>query len=195
MSKSTFVSILLRGARVAQHCNTVVELTPSDLVSILLRGARVAQQDIMENNNITNVTEFQSSCEARGLRNDHYEHTYDNRKEEVSILLRGARVAQQYYWKVNGISGAGFNPLARRAGCATRRKEPHHGNLTAVSILLRGARVAQPKNPQPWFTATPSPFQSSCEARGLRNRATLRNAIRPKHGFNPLARRAGCATG
>jgi len=190
-TSGTRVSILLRGARVAQPGNHGSYRAFYLSVSILLRGARVAQQK--SEVPYERYEWFQSSCEARGLRN--------------SITL--ATLFPELKC---------FNPLARRAGCATLL---HSGLPTRKADLFQSSCEARGlRNPKKNKTIgeTSMKFQSSCEARGLRNagkgnshkrdevvsillrgaRVAQRNrgtlGRRPIVRFNPLARRAGCAT-
>jgi len=112
-----FVSILLRGNGVAQreyhykYSYTITRFNPLARqrgcatnefaekrqwtlgVSILLRGNGVAQRKMGTQPGVTE--QFQSSCEATGLRN-------------------------KFCSSFSRASGIGFNPLARQRGCATR---------------------------------------------------------------------------
>jgi len=134
----------------------------------------------------------------------------------VSILLRGARVAQPYAqvqhlhrhrpgfnplarragcatktMKTKTFATKCFNPLARRAGCATKILRLEKQYETRFNPLARRAGCAtKARTP---ISSSRRLFQSSCEARGLRNCRWLVLRLR-RRGFNPLARRAGCAT-
>jgi len=117
-----------------------------------------------------NTTLFQSSCEARGLRNCLYRRHSGFCLPNVSILLRGARVAQRISVDTYDIITQGFNPLARRAGCATVTCSATDsiGSEFQSSCEARGLRnklYGKRRNPA-------LSFQSSCEARGLRNAST-----------------------
>jgi len=108
-----------------------------------LRGARVAQLEIDESK-ISIGAPFQSSCEARGLRN---KGTAIGGKTtewfQSSCEARGLRNRRRR--DHHRSRARRFNPLARRAGCATSYKMWNADFTEKVSILLRGARVAQPE--------------------------------------------------
>jgi len=165
---------------------------PPKSVSILLRGNGVAQPKDMSEDELLRMASFNPLARQRGC---------------ATVFLAFILMA-----------GIGFNPLARQRGCATTIMVPdYYAGEESFNPLARQrgcatssrkwpCRLAWPfqssceatglRNPKMlWpFELDTDRFQSSCEATGLRNWRTACIWRASRFRFNPLARQRGCAT-